>query len=208
MPLSVIGAGFGRTGTLSLKLALEQLGFGPCYHMVEVLKNPPVAAAWAAAADGEVDWDELLAGYRATVDWPGATFWKELSEAYPQAKVILTVRDPESWFRSTQETILSPRIQGGGPPIPGFGEMVSKVVHRLFDGRIHDHDTLVRVFDAHTAKVRATIPPERLLVYEVAQGWEPLCDFLGVPAPDAPMPRANTTEDFKREILAPTFTPS
>jgi hypothetical protein len=208
MPLSVIGAGYGRTGTKSLQLALEQLGFGPCYHMTEVFKNPEAAGWWADAADGKADWDRLLAGYASNVDWPGATFWREQAEAFPEAKVILTVRDPESWFRSTQETIFQPRIQEGGPPVARFGEMIHKVVHRLFDGKIHDHDTLVRVFEAHNAKVRATIPPERLLVYEVAQGWEPLCDFLGVPAPDAPMPRANTTEDFKREILAPTFTPS
>src|ERR1700755_877814 len=102
MPLSVIGAGFGRTGTLSLKLALEQLGFGPCYHMVEVFKTPKAPGYWEAAADGRpVDWDQVFEGYRATVDWPSATFWRELAEAYPEAKVILTLRDPESWFAST-----------------------------------------------------------------------------------------------------------
>ncbi|MDE2487101.1 MAG: sulfotransferase family protein, partial [Alphaproteobacteria bacterium] len=107
MTLKVIGAGYGRTGTMSLKLALEQLGFGPCYHMVEVFKNPQAPAWWLEAADGRPDWAKIFNGYSATVDWPSATFYRELAEAYPDAKVILTERDPEAWFRSTQATIFA-----------------------------------------------------------------------------------------------------
>jgi hypothetical protein len=200
MTLSVIGAGFGRTGTLSLKLALEQLGFGPCYHMVEVLKNPAAPADWSAAADGEpVDWDRVFAGYRSTVDWPSATFYRELAEAYPEAKVVLTVRDPEAWFTSTQATIFGmPYDEAGGP----FPRMASKVIGRLFDHRLNDKARVIEVFERHNETVKRVIPPERLLVYEVSQGWGPLCAFLGVEAPAGPMPKVNSTEEFHQELPA------
>jgi hypothetical protein len=194
MTLSVIGAGFGRTGTLSLKLALEQLGFGPCYHMIEVFKDPAAPGYWERAADGElVDWPKVFAGYNATVDWPGATFYRELATAYPEAKVILTVRDPEAWFASTQATIFNRSFDD---PTDPFQRMVRKVIGRLFDQRLRDKAKTIEVFERHNAAVRQMIPPERLLVYEVAQGWGPLCAFLGVAEPATPMPRTNTTEEF------------
>jgi hypothetical protein len=195
MTLKVIGAGFGRTGTMSLKLALEQLGFGPCYHMVEVFKNPPAAQWWADAADGNPDWEKIFEGYNSTVDWPNATFYAELAEAYPDAKVILTERDPEAWFASTQATIFNPRMPRD--PSNPFGNMFAKVIGRLFDGRLNDHDHAIGVYLGHNAEVRRTIPAERLLVYEVSQGWEPLCAFLSVPVPEAPMPKVNSTEEFQ-----------
>lgn len=194
MPLSVIGAGLGRTGTMSLKLALELLGFGPCYHMAEVVKDPDAPQRWIDAANGRPDWEAIFAGFNSTVDWPNATFYRELAEVYPQAKVILTVRDAEAWFRSTQATILSRPIPD--PPKNTFHEMMGKVIYPMFDGQINDHDVLIAAFDAHNAQVRAAIPPERLLVYELAEGWAPLCAFLGVPVPDTPMPAINTTEEF------------
>jgi hypothetical protein len=203
MPLSVIGAGFGRTGTMSLKLALEQLGFGPCYHMEEVFKNPKAPGYWEAVADGEpVDWEEVFAGYHATVDWPGATFYRELAEAYPQAKVILTLRDPEAWFASTQSTIFNsadPEIQQIVADA-AMGRMGDKVVFSLFDHQIRDKERVISVFNRHNETVRNTIPPERLLVYEVSQGWEPLCAFLGVPVPAGPMPKLNSTENFAENL--------
>jgi hypothetical protein len=197
MPLSVIGAGLGRTGTLSLKLALEQLGFGPCYHMIEVFKDPAAPGRWEAAADGQaVDWEEVFQGYRSTVDWPSATFWRELAEAYPQAKVILTLRDPEAWFASTQATIFKQGFDGDSHP---FARMAGKVIGDLFDRRMHDREHVIDVYERHNETVRRTIPPERLLVYNVAEGWGPLCAFLGVPVPEGPMPKVNSTEDFQRE---------
>jgi hypothetical protein len=200
MALSVIGAGFGRTGTLSLKLALEQLGFGPCYHMVEVFKNPKAPSWWEAAADGRpVDWDEVFEGYRATVDWPSATFWRELAAAYPAAKVVLTVRDPESWFASTQATIFSRSFDKEDDP---WQRMVMKVVGDLFERRMHDKERLIEVFRRHNETVQEVIPAERLLVYNVTEGWSQLCAFLGVPVPDGPMPKVNSTEDFERDIAA------
>jgi hypothetical protein len=196
MTLSVIGAGLGRTGTMSLKLALEQLGLGPCYHMVEVFKNPAACDWWSDAADDpqHANWARIFEGYNSTVDWPNATYYKELADAYPQAKVILTERDPETWFDSTQATIFANDMpEDGETP---FARMVRKVVHPLFDGRMHDKDKLISVFRAHNAQVREAIPPERLLVYELAQGWRPLCDFLGLAVPEGAMPKVNSREEF------------
>ena len=195
MTISVIGAGFGRTGTMSLKLALEQLGVGRCYHMVEVFQRPEAPEQWRLAAESTPgDWETIFAGYSATVDWPGATFYREMAAHYPKAKVILTHRDPEAWFKSTQATIFANDL-GGGEDTP-FARMAEAVIGRLFDQRLHDRDHVIDVYLRHNAEVRRVIPPERLLVYEVAQGWAPLCDFLDLPRPDGSMPKVNSTEEF------------
>jgi hypothetical protein len=201
MPLSVIGAGFGRTGTMSLKLALDRLGFGPCYHMIEVFKNPKASGYWEAAADGRpVDWEEVFAGYSSTVDWPSATFYKQLANAYPEARVILTVRDPEAWFSSTQATIFSRHIRDDTED--DWQRMVLKVISDLFDRRMTDRAKLIEVYQRHNEEVRRTIPKERLLVYEVADGWEPLCRFLDAEVPNESMPRANSTDEFRQNLAA------
>ena len=187
MPLSVIGAGFGRTGTMSLKLALDRLGFGPCYHMTEVFKNPKASGYWEAAADGKaVDWEEVFAGYGSTVDWPSATFYKQLADAYPDARVILTDRDPEAWFASTQATIFSRHFRDDTDD--PWQRMVLKVIGDLFDRRMTDRDKLIEVYKRHNDEVRRTIAPERLLDYQVSQGWGPLCAALGVPVLDTAFP--------------------
>ncbi|MEZ5894483.1 MAG: sulfotransferase [Parvularculaceae bacterium] len=196
MELKVIGAGFGRTGTSSLKLALERLGFGPCYHMSEVLLYPGRVGLWSKAADGAADWGAIFDGYQATVDWPAATYWRELAAHYPAAKVILSTRDPEKWFESTQETILSPQMWGMMKGT-AFGDMGAKVINALFDHMIHDRDTLIRVFKKHEAEVKASIAKDRLLVFEAQDGWAPLCAFLGVPVPDEPYPRVNSKEEMQ-----------
>jgi hypothetical protein len=201
MPLSVIGAGFGRTGTMSLKLALDRLGFGPCYHMVEVFKNPKAPGYWEAAADGEtVAWEEVFAGYSSTVDWPSATFYRQLADAYPNAKVILTERDPESWFTSTQATIFSRPIRDDTQD--GWQRMVLKVISDLFDRRMNDKAKLIEVYRRHNEEVRRTIAPERLMVYDVAAGWGPLCRFLDVEVPHEPMPKVNSTDEFRQNLAA------
>lgn len=203
MTLKVIGAGFGRTGTKSLKDALEHLGLGPCYHMVEVFKNPQAFGWWyeAGCDPANADWAKIFDGYVATVDWPNATYYRELADAYPDAKVILTERDPEQWFESTQATIFSlmPTEPGATDPMP---RMMSKVICELFDYRMHDREHCISVFKAHNAQVRQVIPAERLLVYEVAQGWGPLCDFLDVPEPAEPMPKVNSREEFAAMLAA------
>lgn len=197
MPLDVIGAGLGRTGTTSLKLALERLGFSRCHHMTELFTHPETGALWEAAAEGKpVDWEVLLAGYRATTDWPACHFYRELARIYPHAKVILTVRDPESWFRSAQATIFRPEhlVKLETKPNAGF---LKKGIMPIFDGRLNDREHAIAVYERHNAEVRRTIAPERLLIYDVAQGWEPLCRFLGAPIPSDPFPHANTTEAFR-----------
>jgi len=198
MTLEVIGAGLGRTGTTSLKLALERLGFVRCHHMTEFIAHPETAPDWNRAAQGEpVDWDRLLAGYRATTDWPACHFYQELAARYPRAKIVLTVREADSWFRSTQATIFSDQHLQQVAARP-MGPFVSKAILPRFGDRIHDREHLIQVYEQHNAQVRRVIPAERLLVYDVLEGWEPLCRFLGHPAPAEPFPRANTTETFRQ----------
>ncbi|THD77524.1 MAG: sulfotransferase family protein [Phenylobacterium sp.] len=196
--MKVIGAGYGRTGTMSLKLALEQLGLGPCYHMVEVFKDPKAPQLWLDAAEGRPDWATIFEGYNSTVDWPNATFYAELAEAYPDAKVILTERDPEAWFASTQATIFSRDFPEDTADT--WQRMALKVISDLFDRRMHDKDHVISVYRAHNARVREVIPAERLLVYQVAEGWAPLCEFLGVAVPAGPMPKVNSTEEFQMNL--------
>jgi hypothetical protein len=164
--------------------------------MVEVFRNPAAFDWWSEVADDprHANWAQIFEGYTATVDWPNATYYQELADAFPQAKVILTERDPETWFESTQATIFANDLpDDGASPFP---RMVRKVIYPLFGGRMHDKDRLISVFRAHSARVREVIPPERLLVYEVAQGWGPLCDFLGAAVPEGAMPKVNSREEF------------
>lgn len=203
MALEVIGAGFGRTGTNSLRLALERLGFGPCHHMFEVRDNPEQLPAWEAAARGEaVNWDAMFEGYRAQVDWPGAAYWRQLADFYPDAKVILSVRDPHAWFNSVQATIgpfmTTMRGRHDSAHMNAISEMCGQfIVQDIFGGRLEDRNHAIAVFEAHVAEVKATISAERLLVYETGSGWGPLCVFLGVPEPDEPYPLTNSTKDFQ-----------
>lgn len=199
--LDVIGAGFGRTGTLSLKAALERLGYGPCHHMDEVLAHRDTISDWTRAADGgPVTWDSLYEGYRSTVDWPGARFWRELAAHYPSARVILTVRDPEKWYDSVRNTLF--RAISTTPV--GINEEALRVITMMkrivwdgaFEGRFADREHTLAVFAEHLAAVQREIPAERLLVLDVAQGWEPLCEFLGVAVPDEPFPQANDQDTF------------
>jgi len=197
VPLRVIGAGFGRTGTFSLKLALEQLGFGPCYHMVSVFQTPGAAEHWEAAAAGRpVAWQEVFSGYQSTTDWPACDYWRELSAEWPDAKVILTLRNPDSWFRSTQDTIFGTAniLLGSDTSI---GRVMRAILARHFSGDAHDRDMLIAGLERHNAEVIGSVPPDRLLAFDVAEGWAPLCTFLGVTVPDAPFPRANTTDEFR-----------
>ena len=197
--LEIIGAGFGRTGTLSLKTALEQLGFGPCYHAVEFMRHPEHQARWEAAFHGNPQWAKVFAGYRSTVDFPGTAFWRELVDAYPKAKVILTIRDPQEWYASMRETFLAAAGPDGQPPIPGAGDgsFVKGGDWSQMMADLQDKHTAIADFKRHIEDVRGYVPSHRLLVYEVRQGWQPLCDFLEVRVPDEPFPRLNDSEAFK-----------
>jgi hypothetical protein len=205
--LQVIGTGFGRTGTASLREALNRLGLGPCDHMHENFDHPERFALWDEAlrrkCSGEpIDWRPLLAGFQAIVDWPGAYFWRELTAAHPRAKVILTVRDPARWYDSIQATIfpfLDILAAEGGPWMPG-----DVIRTHTFADRFGDRAHCQAVFVRHNQAVREAIAPERLLVFDVKEGWEPLCAFLGVPVPDdEPFPRVNDTAEFKADVGMP-----
>jgi Sulfotransferase domain len=201
MGLQAVGAGLGRTGTHSLKLALEQLLGGPCYHMVEVLNRPDQAAAWAAAAEGEEpDWTTFLADYVATVDWPAAAFWRELSEAAPDAVVVLSVRDPDEWWESASRTIFSVLTRGAPPDdAGGVAElaMITSLLERRFTPNWKDREAAIAAYERHNADVRASVPPDRLVEWRGGDGWEPLCRRLGVAVPSEPFPHVNTTSEFR-----------
>lgn len=201
MALKIVGAGMGRTGTASLKVALETLGIGPCYHMTDVLKNPARTVDWVNAAEGNPDWNKIFSGYSATVDNPGCNFWKELADYYPESKVILTVRDANKWFESTNETIHSVEFAGFIKPSP-FGEMVQKTIWDPMQNRMQDRDHMVDFFTRRSSEIVGCIAPGRLLVYQVSEGWEPLCKFLDVPIPDIAFPRINTRDETKELLSA------
>jgi hypothetical protein len=197
--LEVIGAGVGRTGTHSLKLALEQLGFGPCHHMEEVLKDSKrQVPLWSAAAQGEADWKSILAGYRSAVDWPTAAFWRELAQAHPESKVVLMTRSAQSWCDSYLETIhaLLSKADEAPPHVRPWFEMGIAVAAKSGFGGKSSRVDIIRAFDAHADAVKSAIPAERLLVYEVKDGWEPLCAFLGKAVPAAPFPKSNNRDGF------------
>jgi len=200
MALNIIGVGMGRTGTASLKVALEQLGLGNCYHMSEVLQHPESIPDWINAADGIPDWEKIFGNYTATVDNPGCGFWQELADYYPDAKVILTVRDAEKWFDSTNETIHAEEFASFIKSSP-WGEMVQRTVYDTMDNRMQDKDFMVSWFNRRNEKIIKSIKPERLLVYEVKTGWGPLCEFLDLAAPDTDFPNINSRDETK-ELLA------
>ena len=194
MALQVIGAGYGRTGTASLKLALEKLGFGPCYHMTEVLPHPERVEQWTQVARGNADWDSIFSSYQACVDFPACTYYEQLATHYPDAKVILTTRDPSKWYDSLVETIMKPKLLNvmQGTPI---SEMVDQNVWSQFDGRLDDREHMMRRFDEHHAQVKSRIPKNRLLVFEAKMGWGPLCSFLEVAVPEEPYPHVNSKQE-------------
>ena len=210
MPLQVVGAGFGRTGTLSLKRALDELGFGPTYHMEEVVRRPAHVASWLRyARTGEANWDEIFSGFGSAVDFPVSCVWEELAAHYPHAKIVLTIRDPQAWWVSTERTIYPARtmfprwLMRLAPVTRRWVEMVDRLVwNGIFDGRFVDRDHAVAVFERHVANVKATCPPDRLLVFDVAEGWGPLCSFLDVPIPDRPFPRLNDAKVLRRRFAA------
>jgi hypothetical protein len=199
MSLKVIGTGFGRTGTDSMREALNILGLGPCHHMLEVNASDEQKRLWRARARGEnAGWEVLFAGYNSCVDWPSAHYWRELIDAYPEAKVILTYRSPESWWASFEKTIVQGIAQSSD--LASLG--IALIRDQVFGGRPGDRAHALALYEANVAAVKATVPASRLLVHDLGDGWEPLCKHLGVPVPAAPYPSRNSTDDFKRAILA------
>lgn len=198
--MKVIGAGFPRTGTMSIKLALETLGFGPCYHMREVLASrpgPDHVRLWRDAARGvRVDWRVLFHGYMAAVDMPAAAFYRDILSTYPNARVLLSVRDPARWYGSLRET-LYPLRSVRDPSYAAFTEMVDEVFWEgILRGRFEDEAYAIGIYEQHIESVKGTVAPDQLLVFDVNGGWEPLCRFLGVPMPAAPFPHVNDSQSF------------
>ena len=201
MAISVIGAGFGRTGTMSLKLALEQLGFGPCYHMEEVFKNPQHLPVWHRAVDGDLpDWDSVLGDYGACVDWPTTHFWKQLYDTNAGSKVILPIRPAESWWESYSTTIMRfmhIALQNEGSVVWSQSELCRKMIgEQCFGTHYEDKEAGIAAYHKRLQDVRDHVAPGRLLEYQLGSGWESICDFLKVPVPAAPFPRANQRDEF------------
>lgn len=209
--MRVIGAGMPRTGTLTQKVALEMLGLGPCYHWVDVLADLDRVALWNRALDGAGPWEEIFAGFHSTVDWPGGFFYRELIEVYPEAKVLLSVRDAEAWERSFRETIwtmghgesLLRLLSSARGQVDAQWQRYLALVERMFwsdEGTFAaghaQPQQLIEQMRAHNEEVKRVVPAERLLVWEVREGWEPLCEFLEVPVPEEPLPHVNDRETF------------
>jgi Sulfotransferase domain len=212
----VIGAGLPRTGTLTQKLALEQLGFDPCYHWVNVIADLDHVQLWDRALDGQPPWDEIFGEHRSTTDWPGGYFYRELLEAYPDAKVLLSVRDLESWEPSFRETIwtmcfgdeLMPLIARARAQVDPRWERYMRLVDRMFWGEQGTFSQghaepaqLIAQAQAHNDAVKRDVPADRLLVWEVGEGWGPLCEFLGVDVPSEPLPHANDRAVFTGRVI-------
>jgi Sulfotransferase domain len=214
--MKLIGAGLPRTGTLTQKVALEQLGLAPCYHWVNVIADLDQVPLWDSAIDGEAIWDQVFAGQQATVDWPGGYFYRELLDVYPEAKVLLSVRDPVKWEASFRDTIwtmshgdsLMPLLAHARAEIEPRWRRYLELVDRMFWGPqgtfAAGHETpeqLIEQMLAHHAEVERVVPADRLLVWEVGEGWEPLCEFLGLPVPDEPFPHANDRDTFLERVI-------
>ncbi len=201
MGLSVIGAGFGRTGTLSLKLGLEQLGFGPCHHMGEIFEHPAQLPLWQAAVAGEpVDWDVVLEGYNSCTDFPSGYFWRELAEFYSEAKIVLTMRPVESWWQSYSKTIMKVLLDvpNDAPAhVREIREMSATLIgEKCFRAPLHDKQAGFVAYQHYIDSVIASFSSDRLLCFDVRDGWEPLCKFLGKPVPDNEFPRTNSAVEF------------
>jgi hypothetical protein len=214
--MKVIGAGMPRTGTLTQKMALEMLGLGPCYHMVDVLADLDQAGLWERALDGDADWPQILGGFESTVDWPGGYFYRELMDFYPEAKVLLSVRDPEAWERSMRQTVwavrngeslirlLSSAQAHVNPQWRGFLSMIDRLLwtgEGTFASGHAEPQQLIERMQRHNEEVKRNVPAERLLVWSVTEGWGPLCDFLELPVPDVPLPHINDRTEFLNRIV-------
>lgn len=217
MSLKIIGAGGPRTGTASLKDALEILGFGKCYHMQYLFNHPDEVQYWHQLYDtGSVDFETMFDGFQSTVDFPGCFVYKELLNKYPDAKVILNVRDPEKWYESALNTVYSVTPQTIGQKLNLMKKMILSSRFRklaksfmlvrkyLWDGQYRgqfkDKDLAIQIYNDFNEEVKKHVPDEQLLIYRITDGWEPLCKFLNVPVPDKDFPNKNKRKEFKEQI--------
>lgn len=197
MTLKIIGAGFGRTGTSSTKRALEQLGLNPCYHMVELMRNQHHLPHWQALYNGmDMNLEDIFGNYQASLDWPACRFWEVTARAYPHAYILLTTRDPQKWHESFMATLYPAMTNPNAPESPLLTLARRIVLEDTFHGRADDADYAISVFSKHLDYVQQTAPKDRLIVYDVVEGWPPLCEILGCDIPLEPFPHSNTREDY------------
>jgi hypothetical protein len=215
--MKVIGVGFGRTGTLSLKQALETLGAGPCLHMLDLIQNHELIPPWHdAAIKGEPDWDAMFEGWESTIDWPGCTFWRELIEVYPDALVLHNHRDFDPWYKSCKNTIWAVRqasmkgeLNGDAnreQPPPELWQVIGTLIYeRDCQGRFEDEEWMRSMHAERIETINSTVPAERLIEFKLEDqpGWRPLCEALGVEEPDEPFPHLHDTNEFRAEFGMP-----
>jgi Sulfotransferase domain len=219
--MKVIGVGLPRTATLTQKVALEMLGAGPCYHMVNVLADLRLVDQWQEALDGNADWERIFDGFESTVDWPGGFFYRELLECYPEAKVLLSVRDPEAWERSMRSTVwgvyhgdtlirhLSNSAAAVDPQWSAYLELMNGLLwsgRGTLADRHAEHDGLIDAMHRHTEAVKRAVPADRLLIWDASEGWEPLCEMLSVDVPSTPLPHLNDSEEFVARVVEMSLT--
>jgi hypothetical protein len=204
MPVRLVGAGLPRTGTHSLKVALEQLLGSPCYHMIEVFRQLEHVPLWHQAIKGDTpEWRALLGGYGAAVDWPASAFWKELADAYPDAVVLLSVRDtPEAWWKSADETVFEGMRREHPPAFAAWLDMCLDLLRSRFTPQWEDSRSAMEAYAHHNDEVRSTIPKDRLVEWRPGDGWAPICSALDLPIPDEPFPHVNTTAEFRANLDA------
>ena len=201
MTIRLIGAGLGRTGTLSLRTALATLLDAPCYHMFDLRPHPEHVPVWHAAARGEaVDWAQLFQGYAAVVDWPAASFWEEIAAAFPAAVILLSTRDAQAWWKSASQTIFPATL--ATPADNEWRRMIDTLFANRFTTDIENEAACISAFNAHNRAVRARAPAARLVEWQPGDGWAPICAALGVDVPDLPFPHVNSTEEFKATVLS------
>jgi hypothetical protein len=213
--MKVIGAGFGRTGTLSLKKALEIVGLGPCYHMEDMIKYPKHIDIWTAAAQGKlVNWDDVFSNYQSSLDFPASLFYRELLDQYSDAKVVLSVREPERWYQSMYDTaytlmqLTTPAwFKKYVPHYKRFADLIDLLIwDGLFSGKFAEREHAIQIFNQHIEKVKQTVPADKLLIFSVKEGWKPLADFLGFPIPEGvPFPYVNDHETVRRPMQTACF---
>jgi Sulfotransferase domain len=212
--VKLIGAGLPRTATTSQKIALEMLGLGPCYHMVNVLGDLSLVPRWRRVLAGEVSWPEMFDGFQATVDWPGAYFYQELMQVYPEAKVVLSTREPEGWERSMRQTIwdvlygdsLARDLCVARERVEPLWRQYNELMREMWDragllSAVGTHEPVGAAMLSYNQEVQRNVPPDRLLVWSAAEGWEPLCRFLEVPVPEAPFPHVNDSQMFTERLI-------
>ena len=200
MGLKVIGANFGRTATMSLKQGLEILGFEKCYHMSEVVVHPEHVKLWLDAWRGKDIWTTLFAGYQAAVDWPAAAFWPQLMHVYPEAKIVLSIRDADEWFESARNTIfqsMDSNLLAKDEVLRTRIEMLKEIiVDGTFNGDLSNKDKCIKIYKENIERCRSEVPLDRLIEFDTFLGWEQLCKELDCKIPEKPYPHVNKTAEF------------